>query len=337
MTHRRCTSHSALASVSSASAGIAAQGAKGRARPWTNRAARLLLGSAVLLAALGSTAALARDDAYDRLADRFDRLANDPVLGQRAIGQMDRARASLAALKEAGRGDRDELAYLTERRIEIARASAETEYLEGQRGELQRENDRMQLVMARRDAAQARAELEHQRLQSQIRAEETERQQREAEAARLQGEQATEAALAQADQAKRMADAQAKATALARREAELSAALAGNAAAAPKGKPAATAASSMVLSESIFAPGKATLASGSAKQFGKAAAFANADPSRRVRIEVSAGSDKVLADQRAKSVREALIAAGVDASRLTTAGTAGKGKRIELMLQAGKR
>lgn len=193
------------------------------------------------------TTAFARDDDYQRLADRLDRLAADPVLGQRATAQLDRARAALAEFKEAGRRSREQLVYVVERRIDTAQATAEAEYLEGQRAELQRENDRLQLAIARRDAAQARAELERQRLQSQIRAEEAERMAREAEAARLEGEQAAqaaEAARAEAAQAKRMAAAQAKASALAKKEAELEAALSGKAppksqgAAKPKPKPA---------------------------------------------------------------------------------------------------
>jgi membrane protein involved in colicin uptake len=191
--------------------------------------------------------AWARDEEYQRLSDRIDRLAADPVLGQRAPAQLDRARAALAEFKEAGRRDRERLVYLVERRIDTAQAVAEADYLENQRTELQRENDRLQLAIARRDAAQARAELERQRLQSQIRAEEAERLAREAEAARAEGAQAAqaaEAARAEANQAKRMADAQARATALAKKEAELEAALNGkapkaDAQAKPKAKPTA--------------------------------------------------------------------------------------------------
>lgn len=211
-----------------------------------NPVIRHVLAAALVLAFAGNIAS-ARDDEYQRLADRIDRLVADPILGQRATAQFDRARASLAEFKEAGRRSREQLVYVVERRIDTAQATAEAEYLESQRVELQRENDRLQLAIARRDAAQARAELERQRLQSQIRAEEAERLAREAEAARLEGEQAAQAAdaaRAEAAQAKRMAAAQAKAAALAKKEAELEAAISGkappkaDAAAKPKAKPA---------------------------------------------------------------------------------------------------
>ena len=203
------------------------------------RTGRFALALAVLLGAFVHPA-FARDDDYQRLADRFDRLSADPQLGQRAPAQMDRARAALAQYKEAGRRDREGLVYLVDRRIDIAEAVASAEQLESQEADLRRENDRLQLAVARRDAAQARAELERQRLQSQIRAEEAERALRDAEAARLEGEQAAQAARDEAAQAKRMAAAQARATALAKKEAELEAAINGGAPkakAAPKAKP----------------------------------------------------------------------------------------------------
>jgi membrane protein involved in colicin uptake len=190
---------------------------------------RLLLGVAFALA--GISAAHARDEDYQRLLDRFNQLATDPALGTRAPIAMDRARLSLAHLKEARRGEREHWIYVTERRIDTARTSAELESFEEQHVTLQRENDRLQLALARRDAEQARAELERQRLQSQIRAEEAESARRDADAARAEGAQATqaaEAARAEADQAKKMAAAQAKATALAKKQAELEAALSGN-------------------------------------------------------------------------------------------------------------
>lgn len=190
------------------------------------RSARCVL--AITLVACATNAVAARDDDYLRLLDRFNTLATDPVLGSRAPIAMDRARLALAHLKEARRSEREHWIYMAERRIDSARASAEAESLDEQRASLQRENDRLQLAIARRDAEQARAELERQRLQAQIRAEEAERARREAEAARAEGAQAAQAAesaRAEAEQAKRMAAAQAKAAALAKKEAELAAAL----------------------------------------------------------------------------------------------------------------
>lgn len=191
----------------------------------------------LLLVAFMAGSAWAREDEYQRLLDRFNQVATDPALASRAPTAMDRARIALANLKEARRADREHWVYVTERRIDAARAAAEAEVLEAKQAQLQRENDRLQLALARRDAEQARAELERQRLQAQIRAEEAESARRDAEAARSEGAQAVEAARAETQQAKKMAAAQAHAAALAKKEAELEASLAGKAAPAKdKGK-----------------------------------------------------------------------------------------------------
>ena len=118
----------------------------------------------VFTSATVSQRAVARDTEYQRLSDSFAVLSADPKLGTLAPVQMDRARTALAALKEGGRGDRPHLAYVAERRIEIARLTAEAVASESERVTLQQDNDRLQLEAARRDAAQARRELEQQRL-----------------------------------------------------------------------------------------------------------------------------------------------------------------------------
>lgn len=305
---------------------------------------RVVHGCAVIglaLCMLGVDHACARsgDDDYQRLSEQFDRLAADRVLGLRAPAQMERARAALEQLKQAGRSEREEQVYLTERRIGVARASAEAESLEDQRNALQRENDRIQLALARRDAAQARAELERQRLQSQIRTEEAERARQEADAARAEGEQAAQAAdaaRAEADQAKRMADAQAKATALAKKEAALEAAVAGGSAAAPVSKgSAASATRTLALSDGVFVEGKSSFAVGASKQMTKAVAFVNADTSKRIRIQVSA-ANRTLAQQRANAIRQALVAARIDAKRITTTARVANRGHVEVVLQDGR-
>ena len=276
-------------------------------------------------------AAHARDLDYERLAESLDRLAADPKLGTLAPMQMERARASLQALKESGRRDKPQLIYITERRIDIARLSAQAELTESERGTLQRENDRLQLAAARRDAEQARRELEQQRLQAQIRAEESERLTREAEAARAEGAQASEAAesaRAEAAQARRLADAQAKAAALARKEAEL----AGGGSSAPA--PAAPAPRRMTLGESAFVRDKSTLADTNTTRITGIIDFVNASPGARIRIEASA-NDRALATARAEAVRDALVAAGIAARRIETVGSSGKGGKgqVEIRLE----
>lgn len=294
------------------------------------------LASIIMVLSLGlglvAQQAPARDLDYERLSDSLDRLAADPKLGPLAPLPLERARAALKALKEGGRRDHPYLVYVAERRIEIARVTAQSELAETERQNLSRENDRLQLAAARRDAEQARRELEQQRLQSQIRAEEAERLAREAEAARAEGEQASqaaEAARAEAAQAKRMADLQAKAAALAKKEAELS----GATPAAPA-KAAAAPARRMTLGETAFVRGQSTLADAGSARIGAIVDFVNAAPGARVRIEASAGGDKALASERAATVRDALVGAGVSADRIVSAsGKAGKSSQVEVRLE----
>jgi outer membrane protein OmpA-like peptidoglycan-associated protein len=292
-----------------------------------------VLAAIVFTFAAVSPGASARDTEYQRLSDSFAALSADPKLGTLAPVQMDRARAALAALKEGSRGDRPHLVYIAERRIEIARLTAEAVAAESERVALQRDNDRLQLEAARRDAAQARRELEQQRLQAQIRAEEAERLAREAEAARAENEQSTqaaEAARAEAAQARRIADAQAKAAALARKEAEL--ASGGTSGTPPKAAPAKR---RMTLADSSFVKGQSTLSDAGSGRIGAAVDFINAAPGVKVHIEATAAGDRSLATARAQTVRDALIGAGVAANRIEAVGSAGKGKsgQVEIRLE----
>jgi outer membrane protein OmpA-like peptidoglycan-associated protein len=301
---------------------------------------RLAFALTILAAALGATthAALARDADYERLAASFDALAADPALGTLAPAQMDLARASLQAFKEGSRRDRPYLGYVAEHRIEIARTTAEAELAERERASLQRENDRLQLEAARRDAALARRELERQRLQAEIRAEEAERLAREAEAARAEGEeasQAAEAARAEAAQARRMADAQAKAAALAKKEAELAGSLSSPQAQPSKATPSS--ASRMSLGASAFARGQSTLTPAGQSRLGAVVDFIDAAPGSRVHIEAGAAGNRTLAVARAQALRDALVASGIAASRIEAVGTAAKGQSgVEIRLEASK-
>lgn len=276
----------------------------------------------------------ARDLDYERLAESLDQLVSDPDLGHLAPVQLERARAALQQLKDGGRHDHDHLAYIAERRIEIARVTAEAVRMEDQRADLQHENDRLQLAAARRDAEQARRELERERLQAQIRAEEAERLAREAEAARAEGEEAAaaaEAARAEAAQSKRIADAQAKAAALAKKEAELASAVAADRTAGSKSAPAR-----MSLAESAFVKDKADLSRSGSARIAKVVDFVNRDRAKSIRIEAGAGANHALARQRAAAVRDALVAGGVDAGRIHAGAAAGsRSHEVEISLEGG--
>lgn len=186
-----------------------------------------LAGTVALLSACAGTPS--RSDEAVRLARSLEQLTGDPDLGVLAPSYNSRARTAILELSAERHGPTSEtLLYVAERRVDAAWAAAQAAEMQQLHAQLARENDQLELAMARRNAERARAELERQHLQAQIQQEEAERLMREAELARSEGEQAhqaAEAARAEAAQARRMAQAQKRAADLAKKEAELAAAL----------------------------------------------------------------------------------------------------------------
>ena len=292
----------------------------------------------VLLLAVSASAPAAKTDLdYARLRASLSDLAADPVLGKLAPAERALAEQAVQAVAEKG-GSGDEhahLVYLAERRVDIAYATAQAIDQERRLDKLDREHDQILLAASRHDAEQARLEAEKQRIQSLAQAEEADRLRAEADAARAQGEMsAQDAANArkQAEQTKRLADAQAKEAALSRKEAQLLAeAAAADARSRPTAATAAPAAATgaprqMVLNDSAFAPGAATLRPEARSNVSAIVAFVNRDKSKAIRIEGhtdnggNANADLVLSQRRAEAVRDALVGAGVDARRITTFG-----------------
>ncbi len=273
----------------------------------------------------GAAHAAKPDLDYERLRNSLNQLANDRVLGSLAPAEIALAEQSLATLAEQGGKSKwhDHLVYLAERRIDIAYAAAQTVDQERKLQQLDREHDQILLAASRRDAEQARLELEKQRIQSLAQAEEADRLRAEADEARAQSEQTSQeadTARKQAAQARKLADAQAKEAELARKEAQLLAASGSSTAPAPK----VASAVPVTLGDSAFAPGQAVLRPAAQAQISQIVTAAG--PSQAIRIEGhandggSAKADLTLSQQRAQAVRDALIAAGIAANRVSTVG-----------------
>ncbi|MDE1961608.1 MAG: OmpA family protein [Xanthomonadaceae bacterium] len=285
--------------------------------------------AAGIILALAAFAALAAkpDLDYERLRASLDSLAADPALGKLAPGERGLAEQAVQALATDHSGGKDARAfrvYMAERRVDIAYAAAQVANQQNKLDELGREHDRILLQAAQREAEQARAEAEKQRLQSMIRAEEVERLRAEG----AQSAQEAQAAQAQADQAQKLIAAQAKATELAHKEAQLAEAANADLRRRLNNLTATRGAEGMqmTLDDIAFAPGRANLRPAAKASLGKLIAFVNRDPSKPIRIEGHTDSsgnthvNLVLSQRRADAVRDALVAAGVAANRITAIG-----------------
>lgn len=278
-----------------------------------------------LLAAFATTAMADKVDLdYQRLDHSLDKLAGDPVLSRYAQAERSLARQAVQLLPDASRKRRPYLLYIAERRVDLAKAAAQLGEARHKLNQLHAEHDQILLSASRRDAAATRRELERERLQNQLAAEQAERLQAQGEAY----SQAAQEAQAQAAQANKLAQSQAHAASLARHEAQL-------AESAVKLmrqqldhlRPHQGAEGlQMTLGGVAFATGQTRLRPEAKAHLGKLVQFVQSQPSKHVRIEGytdssgNAAVNQSLSLQRAQSVRSALVQKGVSASRITAVG-----------------
>ena len=136
-------------------------------------------------------------------------------------------------------------------------------------------------------------------------------------------------------QTKRLADAQARESELARKEAQLAEATAVDLRARLQNLHATQGAEGMqmTLDDIAFAPGQAALRPEAKSSLGRLVAFVNRDPAKAIRIEGHTDSrgntnaNQLLSQRRADALRDALIAAGVAANRITSVGL-GEGQPV---------
>lgn len=293
---------------------------------------------AIALLATACASGGVRDEERLAMQQEVAAIEADAQVTRYAPTELAAARATVAAIDDARGAEAANLAAIARQRIAIARLVAQQRILEAEQATLQQDHANLLVQAARRDARQARRELERQRLQAQIEAEQAERLLREAEAARLQGDQAAAdaaAARAVAAQSRRIAAAQARAAELAKKEAALAAAV--NEAEAPGGAPRSADSPepvSLTLSDRSFDAGSAKLAESGNERLARIIEAANATPDREIQVRAHANPamDATLVRERADSVRAALVAAGIAASRVHVSEVAGRGNGVEVVL-----
>ena len=288
----------------------------------------VLIGCLVLSAAwlAGGSAAWAADQpdpAIVRLAEVLSTLDNDPALADKAPLERFKARQALADAQVVRSRDRAHALILANAWVQAARDAAQAELLNQQSAQLDRERDQIMLEASRRDAELARREADRLRLQSLAREEEA---QRLAESM-AQDQLAVEHSEAQASQALKLADARAREAELARKEAELAAAVAADSLgdnAAPPPSRRSGSRTIYTLPGTAFASGSAKLTAAARASLQQMADVVGGKKSVRVEAHTdSQGADAAnlaLSQQRADAVRQALLASGLPPARVKAVG-----------------
>ena len=274
--------------------------------------------ASILLAACA--AAPVKPSGAEEARAKLTQLQSNPNLASKAPAAIAEAERAVQEAEQP-QTDRDlglYRVYIADRKVDIAKAQAQTRYFEDQRAalEAQRQSARLDARTRQADAAtdqmrQARADDEAQKLV--------------AAQAQLQADAAT----AQANQARSDADAANNSAVLSAQQAAQQAADLQhqidtlNARVTDRGLV-------LTLGDVLFTTGKSDLQSGATSHLDKLVAFLNRYQNREVLIEGytdSVGSEDYnqgLSERRAESVRHYLSGQGIDAGRLSASG---KGER----------
>ncbi|MGH8052989.1 MAG: hypothetical protein ACREP4_03550 [Stenotrophomonas sp.] len=266
------------------------------------------------LLALPLMAVAAEDPAVASLSQRLVALQADVQTADAASFEKLQAQQAIAALAKAKRKELDNARYLAERRVAIAETAARTAVAAREVDQLERTRSELLIEASRREVAKARQEAERLRMQSQIQAEEAERLRLAAETETLARQDAETALTSVAGrQQQRLSAAQQNAAKLAREEAEL---VSGHRLPASKFDNRGEV---FTLTADAFAAGQASLSAGAANQAKALAEYLNIGKKGRVTIEAYDSATGV-GQRRAQALKDALVAAGVGASRIQIAG-----------------
>lgn len=285
----------------------------------------------VLLAAC--QAAPKKNLALERVTTQLEQLKADKELAGYAPLAVGEAERTLRSAEAAGNDKvyQEHLIYMAERRIQIARAIAQREQLQQEREQLDRNRNRMLVRASQLETERARAEAEQARLLMAASAEDAERQRQQKEAALEQeAESARRARQAreEADQARRLAESSASEAELARREAELAVAQVDTLQRQLENLQLRQTESGVVvtLGDVLFETGQADLLDSAQTSLVEVVDLLQSEPAKNIRIEGhtdsvgSANANLQLSQQRADSVRQALVDLGVSGERMKSIG-----------------
>lgn len=265
--------------------------------------------------ALATQAALAAENpVVVQLNQRLAALQADPDLAELAAYEKLQAQHAVTAFSKARRSQRETAQYVAERRVQIAEIAARAQAARREADRLDRTRSELLVEASQREAERARREAERLRVQAQIQAEEAERLRLAAEAEALARQEAeTTLDTVAGQQANRLSAARQRELKLAREEAELV-----SGAKLPASKFEARG-EVFTLGADAFASDSAKLSASGASRASALAAYLQANPKARARIE-GYGDKQTPGQRRADALRDALTAAGIAKSRLQSSG-----------------
>lgn len=270
--------------------------------------------ASILLAACA--AAPVKPSGAEEARAKLTQLQSDPNLASKAPAAIAEAERAVQAAEQP-QTDRDlgmYRVYIADRKVDIAKAQAQTRYFEDQRAALEAQRQSARLDARTREADVATGEMRQARADDDA-------QRLVAAQAQLQADAAT----AQANQARSEADAANSSAVLSAQQAAQQAADLQNqidtlnARVTDRGLV-------LTLGDVLFTTGRAELQTGATTHLDKLVAFLNRYPNREVSIEGytdSVGSqdyNQGLSERRAESVRHYLREQGIDSGRLTASG-----------------
>lgn len=266
------------------------------------------------LALATQTAVAAENPVVVQLNQRLAALQADPDLAELAAYEKLQAQHAVAAFSKARRSQRETAQYVAERRVQIAETAARAQAARREADRLDRTRSELLVEASQREAERARREAERLRVQAQIQAEEADRLRLAAEAEALARQEAeTTLDTVAGQQANRLSAARQRELKLAREEAELV-----SGAKLPASKFEARG-EVFTLGADAFASDSAKLSASGASRASALAAYLQANPKARARIE-GYGDKQTPGQRRADALRDALTAAGIAKSRLQSSG-----------------
>ncbi|WP_448476936.1 OmpA family protein [Pseudoxanthomonas mexicana] len=280
------------------------------------------------LALATQTALAAENPVVVQLNQRLAALQADPDLADLAAYEKLQAQHAVTAFSKARRSQRETAQYVAERRVQIAEIAARAQAARREADRLDRTRSELLVEASRREAERARREAERLRVQAQIQAEEAERLRLAAEAEALARQEAeTTLDTVAGQQANRLSAARQRELKLAREEAELM-----SGAKLPASKFEARG-EVFTLGADAFASDSAKLSASGASRASALAAYLQANPKARARIE-GYGDKQTAGQRRADALRDALTAAGVAKSRLQSSGkgTGSKARALDVIV-----